>query len=77
MLIGLLQFSPTLGDVTGNGASADALLEREGGAEGVDLLVLPELALTGGSCGIFLLGFLILIGGGKSLFRRDLIGTFA
>jgi len=48
MRIATLQFSPTLGEVEQNIARADALIEEAGLRErGVDLLVGPELGLTG------------------------------
>lgn len=54
MKIATLQFAPRLGDVEGNVRRADELL---GGLQkGVDLLVLPEMALTG----LFYLSFLFL-----------------
>lgn len=46
MRVGFLQFDPELCDVSGNIAKVDAMLEAEKG-EMHDLLVLPELALTG------------------------------
>ena len=50
MKVATLQFSPRLGEVAANFSRAESLLmreEREGLLEGVDLLVLPELAFTG------------------------------
>jgi predicted amidohydrolase len=52
MKIAILQFSPRLGEIAQNFSRAESLLmrqEREGELEGVDLLVLPELAFTGES----------------------------
>ncbi|NNE09698.1 MAG: acyltransferase [Gemmatimonadetes bacterium] len=46
MKAGFLQFDPVLGDVAGNIAQVDALLD-DATADAPDLLVLPELALTG------------------------------
>ena len=50
MKIATLQFAPRLGEVGANFSRAESLLmrqEREGELEGIDLLVLPELAFTG------------------------------
>jgi len=48
MRIACIQFSPALGDVTGNIAKVDALIEENNILAGsLDLLLLPELALTG------------------------------
>ncbi|CAK7223971.1 hypothetical protein SCUCBS95973_005360 [Sporothrix curviconia] len=49
MRIGCLQFSPQVGDVYNNLNRADAVLNKASvqDAEGLDLLVLPELAFTG------------------------------
>ncbi len=50
MRVALLQFAPQLGVLEANIARADALLaeaEAEGRLVDVDLLVGPELALTG------------------------------
>lgn len=46
MRIGCLQFAPAVGDVDNNLNRADAILNRAE-PEGLDLLVLPELAFTG------------------------------
>ncbi|KAH7166088.1 hydrolase, carbon-nitrogen family protein [Dactylonectria macrodidyma] len=46
MRIGCLQFAPAVGDVDNNLNRADAVLHRAD-PEGLDLLVLPELAFTG------------------------------
>ncbi|KAH7152346.1 hydrolase, carbon-nitrogen family protein [Dactylonectria estremocensis] len=46
MRIGCLQFAPAVGDVDNNLNRADAVLNRAE-PEGLDLLVLPELAFTG------------------------------
>ena len=46
MKIGCLQFAPAKGDVNNNLSRADAVLLKEN-AEGLDLLVLPELAFSG------------------------------
>ncbi|KAI5278745.1 Carbon-nitrogen hydrolase, partial [Ascosphaera acerosa] len=60
MRIATLQFSPQVGDVQGNVRKADALLDvleeklgrhghrssNDGDAGALDLLVLPEMALT-------------------------------
>ncbi|KAH7008190.1 hydrolase, carbon-nitrogen family protein [Ilyonectria destructans] len=46
MRIGCLQFAPAVGDVDNNLNRADAILNRAD-PEGLDLLVLPELAFTG------------------------------
>ncbi|KIW70867.1 hypothetical protein PV04_03102 [Phialophora macrospora] len=50
MKIATLQFFPRLGEVAANFSRAESLLmrqEREGELEGIDLLVLPELAFSG------------------------------
>lgn len=47
MRIGCLQFSPQVGDVNNNLNRADAVLNRATDVDGLDLLVLPELAFTG------------------------------
>ncbi len=50
MKIATLQFSPRLGEVAANFSRAESLLmreEREDVLQGLDLLVLPELAFTG------------------------------
>lgn len=50
MKIATLQFAPRLGQVAANFSLAESLLmrqERGGELEGLDLLVLPELAFTG------------------------------
>ena len=44
--ITLAQLNPTVGDVEGNAAKARAARERAK-ADGADLLVLPELFITG------------------------------
>jgi NAD+ synthase len=44
--IALAQLNPTVGDVTGNAAKARAAREKAA-ADGADLLVLPELFITG------------------------------
>ena len=52
MKIATLQFSPRLGEAAANFSRAESLLmrqEREGELEGIDILVLPELAFTGES----------------------------
>ena len=52
MKIATLQFAPRLGEVAANFSRAESLLmrqERGGELEGMDLLVLPELAFTGES----------------------------
>jgi len=49
MKIACLQFAPTVGDLAGNIARADAVLAEQS-LDGLDLLVLPELALTGIYC---------------------------
>ncbi|OTA98295.1 hypothetical protein M426DRAFT_47733, partial [Hypoxylon sp. CI-4A] len=46
MKIGCLQFAPQVGDVDNNLNRADAILNKAN-PEGLDLLVLPELAVTG------------------------------
>jgi len=46
MKIACLQFAPKLGDLKGNIARANAILSQQP-LEHLDLLVLPELALTG------------------------------
>ncbi|KAI1376594.1 carbon-nitrogen hydrolase [Hypoxylon crocopeplum] len=46
MRLGLLQFAPQVGDVDNNLNRADAILNKAN-PEGLDLLVLPELAFTG------------------------------
>ncbi|MDH3583540.1 MAG: NAD+ synthase [Phycisphaerae bacterium] len=46
MRIALAQINPTIGDVAGNAALVHAGIERAG-QEGADLVVFPELALTG------------------------------
>ena len=48
MKIGCLQFAPVKGEVNNNLSRADAVLLKEN-AEGLDLLVLPELAFSGTS----------------------------
>ncbi|PHH69847.1 hypothetical protein CDD82_7472 [Ophiocordyceps australis] len=48
MRIGCLQFAPRVGDVAGNIKRADAILSRANPEDlSLDLLVLPEMALTG------------------------------
>lgn len=47
MRIACLQFSPQLGAVTENMARANALLDASPQID-IDLLVLPEMAFTGG-----------------------------
>ncbi|KAI1611942.1 protein N-terminal asparagine amidohydrolase [Exophiala viscosa] len=50
MKVATIQFSPRLGEVAANFSRAESLLmreEREGLLDGIDLLVLPELAFTG------------------------------
>lgn len=50
MKIATLQFDPTFGEVELSIRSADSLLlkaENEGDLQGIELLVLPELAFTG------------------------------
>lgn len=49
MRIACLQFDPQLGEVDNNLNRADAVLEKVDAADldGLDLLVLPELAFTG------------------------------
>ena len=46
MIIGLAQFNPLIGDVSGNCQKMLGML-RQSKAENVDLLVFPELSLTG------------------------------
>lgn len=46
MRIGCVQFSPVLGEVDNNLSRADSVLSKVN-LEGIDLLVLPELAFTG------------------------------
>ncbi|CVL09191.1 related to amino-terminal amidase [Fusarium mangiferae] len=46
MRIGCLQFAPQLGDVDNNLNRADAVLSK-GKTEGLDILILPELAFSG------------------------------
>ncbi|KAF4454401.1 carbon-nitrogen family protein [Fusarium austroafricanum] len=46
MRIGCLQFAPQLGDVDNNLNRADSVLSR-GKTEGLDILILPELAFSG------------------------------
>jgi len=51
MRVATLQFAPVMGEVEANIAWADALIARAGLEDGegkVDLLVLPELAFSGG-----------------------------
>lgn len=48
MKIACLQFAPKLGDIEGNVARANAILSAQT-PEDLDLLVLPELALTDNS----------------------------
>lgn len=48
MRIACLQFAPVKGDVDKNQIRADGVLAK-GDTEGLDLLVLPEMAFTG-SC---------------------------
>ena len=51
MRIGCLQFGPVLGDVEGNIARAESLLESSSSSSAsgldLDLLMLPELAFSG------------------------------
>lgn len=50
MKIATLQFDPTFGEVELSIRTADSLLlkaEQDGDLQGVELLVLPELAFTG------------------------------
>ena len=48
MKIATLQFTPTLGDVAASIAHAESVLYKdESKLQGLDLLVLPELAFTG------------------------------
>ncbi|KJR83788.1 amidase [Sporothrix schenckii 1099-18] len=47
MRIGCLQFSPQVGDVDNNLNRADAVLNKAHDVDGLDLLVLPELAFSG------------------------------
>ncbi len=47
MRIACLQYAPVLGDVTGNIARADCILDEAEGTTDLDLLMLPELAFTG------------------------------
>jgi len=50
MKLAVLQFSPRVGEIAANFSRAESLLmreEREGLLQGLDLLVLPELAFTG------------------------------
>lgn len=49
MRIGCLQFATNVGDVPGNVARADAILAlaKPQDVTNLDLLVLPEMALTG------------------------------
>lgn len=49
MRIACLQFDPQVGDIDNNLSRADAVLGRvdPGELDGLDLLVLPELAFTG------------------------------
>jgi predicted amidohydrolase len=52
MKIATLQFFPRLGEVAANFSRAESLLMRQetgGELEGIDLLVLPELAFSGES----------------------------
>ena len=49
MKIACLQFAPNVGDLEGNIARANAVLAEQS-LDGLDLLVLPELALTGIHC---------------------------
>ncbi len=51
MRIACLQFAPHVGDVVDNLSAADAVLDKLDPADldGLDLLVLPELAFTGAS----------------------------
>jgi predicted amidohydrolase len=62
MRIGCLQFAPQVGDTNNNLNRADAVLHK-GNPEGLDLLVLPELAFSGeffpmsSSGGTLLIGF--------------------
>lgn len=46
MKIACLQYAPKVGKVESNLAKVQSILER-GDTEGLDVLVLPELALTG------------------------------
>lgn len=46
MKIGCLQFAPQVGDVDNNLSRADKILSQAN-PEGLDLLVLPELAFSG------------------------------
>lgn len=46
MRIALAQINPTVGDFSGNSAKIGAAIER-GAAEGMDLVILPELAVSG------------------------------
>lgn len=50
MKIATLQYDPKLGQIAANFSRAESLLmreEREGLLNGLDLLVLPEMAFTG------------------------------
>lgn len=52
MKIACLQFAPQVGDVDNNLNRADAILSKTSAddLEGLDLLVLPELAFSGMHC---------------------------
>lgn len=50
MRIGCLQFAPQVGDIDNNLNRADAVLSKAN-PDGLDILVLPELAFTGESFG--------------------------
>ena len=50
MLIAILQFAPEIGEIASNVKRAERLLqeaEDEGRLDGIDILVLPEMAFTG------------------------------
>lgn len=50
MKIATLQYDPRIGQVAANFSKAESLLmreERAGALQGIDLLVLPEMAFTG------------------------------
>ena len=49
MIIATLQFAPRLGEVVANAARADEFLENTANVDGADLLVCPEMALSGKS----------------------------
>jgi len=65
-LISRTQFAPQVGDVDNNLNRADAVLSRAN-PQGLDLLVLPELAFTGESSGAIFPFFLSLVTLGEIL----------